>query len=197
MKRNLLFVVSLLWLLRGAAQPLDPAPDSDKAVKHFCEGLMECFNGGDIDRFLSLDTNTIVVWQNAEITKGGQGIRPYAEKMTKGEYAVISKVTFEPKILGSHVQGDWAIAWGDLNDHFILSGGKDLELNSRFTATLAKHENGWKVYAFHASVNAFSNPINEMAVKKIALIAGIGGIITGAIVGLVIASLLRRPKIPN
>jgi ketosteroid isomerase-like protein len=195
--KTLVVILSLCLFLSAGAQPMTGSANVDQAVKRFCESLMESFKGGDIDRVLSLDTNTIVVWQNGEITEGRPGIRSYVEKMTKGEYATIRKVTFEPKILGAHVQGDWAIAWGDLNDHFVLSGGKDLPLNSRFTATLAKDGDSWKLSVFHASVNAFSSPITEMAVKKIALIAGVGGIITGAIVGLVIASLLRRTKNPN
>jgi ketosteroid isomerase-like protein len=196
MKTSVIFVL-FLFAKSAAAQPLGASPNVDQAVKGICEALMASFNGGDAERSVSLDTNVVVVWQNGEITEGRAGIRPYVEKMTKGEYATISKVTYEPKILGAHIQGDWAIAWGDLNDHFVLKSGKDLALNSRFTATIAKGADGWKVHAFHASVNAFSNPITAMAVRKISLITGVGGIVTGVIVGLVIASLFRRARNPN
>jgi len=67
-------------------------------------------------------------------------------------------------------------------------------LNSRFTATIAKRGDKWLVSSFHASVNAFENPILMLAVKKIALIGGVGGIVVGIIVGIVAAGLLRRPK---
>jgi hypothetical protein len=116
--------------------------------------------------------------------------------MLKGDHPVVSKVTAEPKILGRHLQSDWGVLWGELNDHFLLTDGRDLPLNSHFTATIARRGDGWKVAGFHASVNAFSNPITAIAVKKISLVAGIGGIVTGVIVGLVIASLLRRSKNP-
>ena len=194
MKKNLLTVLSLTLFLNAAnGQP--SASEVDQAITHLREGLIESFNKGDIDHLLTfLDTNAVVTWQNGEVCEGTAAVRAYYDKMMKGEHPVVSKVTSEPKVLGRHIQGDWAVSWGELNDHFLLTDGRDLPLNSHFTATIAKRGDGWKVSAFHASVNAFSNPITAIAVKKIALVAGIGGIITGAIVGLVIASLRRRPK---
>jgi hypothetical protein len=174
------------------------ASEVDQAITHLREGLIDSFNKGDIDRLLTfLDTNAVVTWQNGEVCEGAAAVKAYYDKMMKGDHPLVSKVSSEPKILGRHIQDDWAVSWGELNDHFILTDGRDLPLNSHFTATIAKRVDGWKVSAFHASVNAFTNPITANAVKKIALIAGIGGIITGVIVGLVIASIFRRSKCPS
>jgi ketosteroid isomerase-like protein len=199
MKNNLLIVLSLALFSNCAlAQSNVWSLEVDKAIAPLREGLIDSFNKGDIDRLLTfLDTNAVVTWQNGEVCEGTAAVKAYYEKMMKGEHPVVSKVTAEPKILGRHIQGDWGVSWGELNDHFILSDGRDLPLNSRFTATIAKRGDSWKVSAFHASVNAFTNPITALAVKKMALAAGIGGIITGVIVGLVIASLLRRSKNPS
>src|SRR5215813_2941197 len=198
MKRKLLVAISLLLLVNIAgAQSNVWSLEVDQAITHLREGLIDSFNKGDIDRLLTfLDTNAVVTWQNGEVCEGTAAVKAYYNKMMKGDRPVVSKVTSEPKVLGRHIQGDWAVSWGELNDHFVLTDGGDLPLNSRFTATIAKRPDGWKVSAFHASVNAFSNPITAVAVKKIALVAGIGGIITGVIVGLVIASL-RRSKNPS
>jgi ketosteroid isomerase-like protein len=159
--------------------------------------LIDSFNKGDIDQLLTfLDTNAVVTWQNGEVCEGTAAVKAYYDKMMKGEHPVVSAVSSDPKVRGRHIQGDWAVSWGDLNDHFVLTDGRDLPLNSHFTATISKRGDSWKVSAFHASVNAFSNPITAFAVKKVALIGGIGGIVTGIIVGLVIASILRRWKNP-
>jgi len=199
MKKIVLSVLTLALLLSAArAQPNTPASDADQAISHLREGLIDSFNKGDIDRLLTfLDTNAVVTLQSGEVCEGTVAVKAYYDKMTKGDHPIVSKMTSEPKVLGRHIQGDWAISWGELNDHFLLTDGRDLPLNSHFTATIARRGDGWKVSAFHASVNAFSNPITAIAVKKISLVAGIGGIITGAIVGLVIASLLRRSKTPS
>lgn len=199
MKKILLIVLSLALFSNCAlAQSNVWSLEVDKAIARLREGLIDSFNKGDIDRLLTfLDTNAVVTWQNGEVCEGTAAVKAYYDKMMKGDHPVVSKVTAEPKILGRHIQGDWGVSWGELNDHFILSDGRDLPLNSHFTATIAKRGDSWKVSAFHASVNAFSNPITALAVKKMALAAGIGGIITGVIVGLVIASLLRRSKNPS
>jgi len=199
MKKNLLIVLSfMLFLTSALAQTNASSSDVDQAITHLREGLIDSFNKGDIDRLLTfLDTNAVVTWQNGEVSEGTAAVKAYYDKMMKGDHPVVNKVTCEPKVLGRHIQGDWAISWGELNDHFLLTDGRDLPLNSHFTATIAKRGDSWKVAAFHASVNAFSNPITTIAVKKISLVAGIGGIITGAVVGLVIASLLRRAKNPS
>jgi ketosteroid isomerase-like protein len=196
MKKNLLFMLSLTLFLNSAlAQSNVWSLEVDRAIGDLREGLIDSFNKGDIDRLLTfLDTNAVVMWQNGEVCEGTAAVKVYYDKRVKGDHPAVSKVTSEPKILGRRIQGDWAVWWGELNDHVFLSNGQDLPLNSHFTATIAKRGDGWKVSAFHASVNAFSNPITGMAVKKMALVAGIGGIITGVTVGLVIASLRRRPN---
>jgi ketosteroid isomerase-like protein len=197
MKKNLIVVLSLTLLLNNALAQNSPSSEVDQAITHLREGLIDSFNKGDIDRLLTfLDTNAVVTWQNGEVSEGTAAVKAYYERMMKGDHPVVSKVTSEPKVLGRHIQADWEVSWGELNDHFILTDGRDLPLNSRFTATVAKRGDVWKVSAFHASVNAFNNPITAIAVKKISLVAGIGGIITGLIVGLVIASVFRRAKNP-
>jgi ketosteroid isomerase-like protein len=194
MKQKLLVMLSVTLLLWNTALAQTNSSEVDKAIARLREGLIDSFSKGDIERLLTfLDTNVVATWQNGEVCEGTAAVKAYYDKMMKGEHPLVSKVTSEPKILGRHIQGDWAVSWGELNDHFLLSDGRDLPLNSHFTATIAKRGDSWKVSAFHASVDAFSNPIKGQAVKKMALVAGIGGVITGVLVGLVIASL-RRPK---
>jgi ketosteroid isomerase-like protein len=199
MIKKLLILLSLTIFLNSAmAQSNIWSIEVDQAITHLREGLIDSFNKGDIDRLLTfLDTNAVVTWQNGEVSEGTAAVKAYYDRMMKGDHPVVSKVTSEPKVLGRHIQGDWEVSWGELNDHFILTDGRDLPLNSRFTATVAKRGDVWKVSAFHASVNAFNNPITAVAVRKISLVAGIGGIVTGLIVGLVIGSLFRRAKNPS
>ena len=190
----LILSLTLLW---NVALAQTNSSEVDKAIAYLHKGLIDSFNKGDIGRLLTfLDTNAVVVWQSGEVCEGTAAVKAYYDKMMKGEHPAVSKVTSEPRVLGRHIQGDWAVSWGELNDHFLLSDGRDLPLNSRFTVTIAKRGDSWRVSAFHASVDAFSNPIKAAAVKKMALAAGIGGVITGVLVGLVIASLRRRPNNP-
>jgi ketosteroid isomerase-like protein len=190
-----LALLSCAVLARAQVNTPPVAPDVEAAVTSLRKGLVDSFNRGDIDRLLTyLDTNAVVTWQNGEVCEGTGAVKAYYERMMIGDHPVVSKVTADPKVLGRHFQGDWAISWGNLNDNFVLTDGRELALNSHFTATIARRGDRWLVTAFHVSVNAFDNPVLSLAVKKVSLFAGAGGAVAGFIGGLMAMLLLRRSK---
>ncbi|HEU5126113.1 MAG TPA: nuclear transport factor 2 family protein [Verrucomicrobiae bacterium] len=196
MKKHFIVVLVLSLFFSAHAQTNLPMElDADFAVKQLREGLVDSFNQGDIDRLISyLDTNAVVTWQNGEVCEGPAAVKAYYERMMKGDHPVVSKVTADPKILGRHAHGDWAVSWGVLNDDFVLTDGRHLPLNSRFTATIIKRGERWLVSSFHVSVNAFDNPITNLAVKKISIAVGIGGIVVGLFIGVITAGIIVRRK---
>ena len=191
MKKNLLILVTLAIIL--TAPQLSSAatdPEVEQEITKLREGLVDSFNHGDIDRLLTfLDTNAVVTWQNGEVCEGTAAVKAYYDRMMKGDHPVVVKVTSDPKVLGRHIQSDWCVSWGDLNDHFTLSDGRDLPLNSHFTATIAKRGDHWMVSAFHVSVNAFDNPITVLAVKKVSWVVGIAGLIAGILLTAIVVRL--------
>ncbi len=198
MKKLLVIIVTLASFALTAEAQVNPPPmdtATEQAITKLREGLVDSFNHGDIDRLLTyLDTNTVVTWQNGEVCEGAGAVKAYYERMMKGEHPVVSKVTADPIVLGRHFQGDWAVSWGNLNDHFVLTDGRELPLNSRFTATIARRGDRWLVTAFHVSVNAFDNPVLSLAVKKTSMFASIIGLVAGFLTGVMVMRLLRRPK---
>jgi ketosteroid isomerase-like protein len=191
------FGVVILITFSAWTQVSPPTDEAgiEQAITQLRQGLIDSFNQGDIDRLLTyLDTNAVVTWQNGEVCEGPAAVKAYYQRMMKGDHPVVSKVTADPKVLGRHVQGDWAVSWGNLNDQFLLTDGRELPLNSRFTATIARRGDRWVVSAFHVSVNAFNNPIMALALKKLAVVVGLIGIVVGILGGLVAARLLRRAK---
>jgi ketosteroid isomerase-like protein len=197
MKKYLLVFSVLVFTAISASAQVNEATNSttEQAITKLREGLVDSFNKGDIDRLLTfLDTNAVVTWQNGEVCEGAAAVKAYYERMMKGDHPIVVKVTADPKVLGRHIQGDWAVSWGDLNDRFILSDGRDLPLHSHFTATIAQRGDRWLVSAFHVSVNAFDNPIIAIAVKKVSLVVGIVGFVVGCLVTGLVARLLRGTK---
>lgn len=187
----------LAGILTTSAQTPPPAAraEDEAAITRLREGLIESFNRGDIDGLISyLDTNVVVTWQNGEVSQGPAGVKAYYERMMKGDKPIVRKVTAAPTILGRQLHGDWGISWGELNDNFELTDGRQLHFNSRFTATIARRGDRWLITAYHASINAFDNPVLSLAVKKVASVAGVGGVVAGLLIGLVLARLLRRPS---
>ena len=163
--------------------------DPTQAITQLRQELIDSFNKGDLDRLLShLDPDVVVTWQNGEVCRGPEAVRAYYNKMMTGPEWRVQKVSADPKVDDRHVYGDWAVSWGSMNDHFVLTSGEELSMNSRFTATIARRGDAWKVTSFHASVNAFANPILRFAAKK----AGSAGLLIGVIVGVLASFIATR-----
>ena len=168
--------------------PPPAATDATVAITELRTGLIDSFEKGDINRLVSyLDPNVIVTWQNGEVCQGPDAVRAFYTRMMTGENRVVREIKSEPEVIGRHVYGDWAVSWGNLHDRFILTDGRDLPLNTVFTATIAKRGDRWLVTGFHASVNAFDNSILKLAVHKTAMwssiVAGVIGLLIGWVLG--------------
>lgn len=192
----------ILFVLISIAQPLlaqttqgVTEPDPLKAIALLRGELIDSFNKRDIDRLVSnLDPDVIVTWQNGEVCRGPQAVRDYYNRMIAGPDPVVVNFSSDPVVADRHVYGDWAISWGNLHDQYELKDGDKFTLNSLFTATIARRGDAWKVVSFHASINAFDNPILGIVAKKSAVWSGIIAAIVGVIVGVVAGRILGRRK---
>jgi ketosteroid isomerase-like protein len=199
---SILSRVALFVFLSLAALPVNgqtaPAPTtgtSATAVTLLRQELIDSFNKADLDRLLShLDPDVVITWQNGEVCRGPEAVRAYYNKMLTGPQKRVEKVSADPKVEDRHVYGDWAVSWGRMNDHFLLTDGSDLAMDSRFTATIARRGDVWKVTSFHVSVNAFDNPILGLAAKKAGTWALIIGLVVGLLIGLIGGVLIGRRR---
>jgi len=172
-------------------------PDALKAINLLRTELVDSFNKGDVNRLLShLDPDVVVTWQNGEVCRGPQAVKAYHDRMMAGPNRIVAKLSSNPVVDDRHVYGDWAVSWGNLHDDYELNDGSKFKLDSRFTATIAHRGNEWKVTSFHASVNAFDNPILGVAAKKVGTWAGVIGALVGVVVGGGIAWAMGRRKKP-
>jgi ketosteroid isomerase-like protein len=197
MKTLLLCLLALLALPAWGQTPSTP-PASDEvsaAIDRLRTGLVGSFKKGDIETLVTfLDPEVVVTWQNGEVCRGPEAVRAFYHRMMTGEKRVVREIQSEPEVLGRKVAGETAISWGNLHDHFILSDGSDLPFNSVFTATVAKRGDRWLVTAFHASVNAFDNPVLSLATRKTALWIGLGAGAGGLILGLILMRFFAGKK---
>jgi ketosteroid isomerase-like protein len=202
MKSLSLAMVFCLCIVSGAvAQTTRTAvtdADALSAINSLRTELVDAFNKGDVDRLIShLDPDVVITWQNGEVSRGPDGVKAYYNKMMTGENRIVQKLSAEPTVDDRHIYGDWAVSWGNLHDEYTLNDGKSFKFDSRFTATIAKRGAEWKVVAFHASVNAFDNPILRMAASKVGTWAGIIGGVIGLFVGLLIGRMRGKRPAPT
>src|ERR1700677_1587949 len=187
--KKLLACLFLALSLPGYSQSpqTPPSDETTAAITTLREGLIDSFNKGDIDKLLTyLDPDAVVTWQNGEICKGPDEVKAFYQRMMTGDNRIVREVKAAPEVTGRHVYGDWGVSWGNLHDHFVLMDGRDLQMNSTFTATIAKRGDRWLVVAFHTSVNAFDNPVMSLAIQKTGMWIGIAGAVAGLLLGLLI-----------
>jgi hypothetical protein len=96
--------------------------------------------------------------------------------------------------LSTLYSGDTAVAFGDMKDHFKLMRGMEFDLQSRWTATLIKQAEGWKLAALHVSTNMFENGVSALLIKWAAIKTGIATLFVGLLCGLLAATMWNRRK---
>jgi len=152
------------------------------------DGLVDAINKGDIERQLTyLHPNVVVTALNGEVSRGRDGVRAYFLKMTTGPKRVVESFHCEVMVdeLTILYGAETGIAFGSALQNYKLTDGLNLDVKTRWTATLVKEHDRWLVASLHASASLFDNPLLAMA-KRTAYWAGGISLVVGLIVGLVI-----------
>lgn len=189
-----IFVASTCAAQETDMPPEDPAHDEIRSLR---DGILEAFEKKDIDKMLSYMTDQVVITvQNAELLRGHEQVREFHERMSEGDKRLVKslKTDFEVDDLSILYNGDTAIAFGSTRDQFQLSSGMDFTLHSRWTATLVKQDDGWKVAALHISTNMFDNGVSNLMIKWAGLKAGGIALALGLVLGAVVTSFWKRRK---
>jgi len=194
--RALALFVCISALSYSQTPPPSTDTEAGAAITQLREGLIDSFFKGDIDRALTyLAPDVVVTWQNGEVSRGPAEVKAYYNRVMTGPDRVVKEIRAKPEVEGRNFYGDTAVSWGNLHDQFVLADGKELPFNSRFTIVTAKRGDRWLVVGYHASIDAFDNPVLKMAAKK-GFLWGAGiGVIVGLLVGFIVFRQLRRPVV--
>lgn len=179
------------------AVPEAPTPDQLHDELRALRAAMEtALNDRDLDALVAHVTEDVVfTTMNNDVVAGPEGIRDYFLKMLEGPDRVVDSVTshFEADALSTLVEDDVAIAVGKSHDRYVLRGGREFEIEGRWTATLVRRDGRWLVAAFHYSTNVFDNPILAAQRKAATWIAaGLGAAML--IAGLLLGRFLARRR---
>lgn len=179
----------------GASTPDAAAQEAiHEQLRALRERMFSAYEKRDMDALLTdVVPEVVITWQNADRNKGHDEFREFYDRMMNGENAVVKDIssTFEVDDLSLLYGNDTAIAHGTQADKFALNDGSEFTLNSKWTATVIKRDDGWKVASFHVSANIFDNPLLDVATGWL-MKAGIAGGIAGLTIGLLIGRAFRR-----
>jgi uncharacterized protein (TIGR02246 family) len=158
-------------------------------LRQLRDRMFAAYEQRDMDKLLAdVDQNVVITWQNGDRNEGHDEFLKFYEEMMNGDSKIVQDIssTFEVDDLSVLYGDDTAVARGTLTDHFVLSDGSDFTLNSKWTATVVKKDDAWKVASFHVSANIFDNPILALAqgwLMKVGLIAAVIGLVVGLLIG--------------
>jgi ketosteroid isomerase-like protein len=200
-----LFAVSACFVTPlglGSAAPAKTKATADDAaeapvhkdLRAARDAIVEAVNAGDLDALLKhVHENVVVVWQNAEISRGHDGIRAYYHRMLKGPNRVLTGFQIEPTVNElTIIYGDDAgIAYGTAVSKFQFADGGSMDLDGPWSATLVKEGGAWKIAGFHASAGLFDNPILRKAASAVYWGSSIAAVV-GLVLGAGIVALLKR-----
>lgn len=183
-----------LVALPAQGQTTSPENPAHQELREMRDGLLDAMNKGDLEGTLKfLETNVVITWQNAEVSRGHDGVRAYYNRVMTGPNKIVNSFNckIHPDELTILYGDNIGICYGSSEEHYQLANGRELKVNGRWTATLVKENGHWLVASLHCSTNLFDNVIVDIE-KKAAWTTGAVGLGIGVLLGLFFGLLRRR-----
>ncbi|MBK8233429.1 MAG: hypothetical protein IPK72_23350 [Candidatus Eisenbacteria bacterium] len=166
----------------------DERRDDRLALRAMLQEITEGINRRDWDSLTPwLDRDVQVTMIDCATLRGPEALMDYVESKLERFGSVLIGFTVDPSLAAPAVfHGETAIVALQSADRFHFRNGRDLTVQSTYSAAMVRKESGWKLVALHAGVNAFANPISDQ--KQLWLtggmvVAGLAGLLVGSIVG--------------
>jgi ketosteroid isomerase-like protein len=199
MKKILRAICLILALLSSVALPMQgqtalPENPAHGELRQMRDGLLDAMNKGDFEGTLKfLETNVVITWQNAEVSRGHDGVRAYYNRVMTGPNKIVESFgcSIHPDELTILYGNNLGICYGSSDEHYKLANGRELNVKGRWTATLVKENGHWLVASLHCSTNLFDNVLLNLA-RKAAWMAGAVSLGIGILLGLLFGMRWRR-----
>jgi ketosteroid isomerase-like protein len=195
-------IVFFIICLMGApfrVQAEEPDHKIHEELRSVMKQVESAINSGDYDKMLPVLSEKIrAAPVNQEFLSSRPAVSAYFQKWfgPKG-YLKKLEIKFEADSL-TELSPDktWGIVTGKGVEKYILSDGRPFDILTRWTATMAKEEDGrWRIRAIHIGTNFLDNPIlaqAKSAIWKAAAVCGLIGLLLGGFLG----RLICRKRLP-
>jgi len=192
----------LLVALLLCAFPVYAAEEPDQEIHQELRGILatlqSSINEGNYDAMLPVVSRNIRATPiNQEVMSSHEEVTAYFKKwFGPGGYLKKLDMKLDADAL-TELSADktWGLVRGSGLERYTLSDGREYDMKTRWTATVAKESDGkWRLRAIHIGTNFLDNPIladAESWIKKMAVAGSLGGLIVGAVLGFLFG---RRKK---
>lgn len=186
-------IVTLIVAGSVAAQPPAKEDVAHEQLRMLRKEMVDAVNAGDVERLLThLDDDVVVTFMDSQVCRKPAGVRAYLDRMLKGETRVVKEFHCEPTVDElTHLYGDTGVAFGSSKDAYSLTDGREFLATTRWTGTLVRKGDRWKVASFHASESVFNNPILDLAKRALYWTGGVAGVV-GLLAGVVVGRVTKR-----
>jgi hypothetical protein len=196
MRTRALVLITFVALTSSIVYAQEPQAPIHDALRQLKARLVVAMNKNDIDGIVrELHPNVVITWQNAEVSRGPQGVRAYLERMTKGPNKAVRGYHAEIEVddLTTLYGDNTGVAYGSSVERFDLVSGRTFTLHGRWSATMVRENGRWLLASVHASSNLFDNPLVD-ATRKMLLLALAGSALVAFICGLVFGRRTRKVR---
>lgn len=199
-KRLLTLCLALLCVLFGTATYAADEPDHEihQELRALLQGMQQAINTekySDLEQYFN--ENLRVTTINQEVITSRPEITAYFKRWF-GPGGYLKKVDMNLKadaLTELYADKSVGIVRGSGVEKYILADGRHFDMNTRWTATVAKDADGkWRILALHIGTNFLDNPILNKAEASV-MYVGAGGALGGLVLGgLLVFFLVRRKK---
>ena len=136
----------------------------------------EALNTGNIDAFKRiLNEPFFITTSNQKTFTDLNGFKSYYNDLFSGPNAPLKSLSLDPKaeIKTAFITENVGLCYGISNDTFVFKNGKSKKMLTKWTATVVKNNNDWKLANLHLAIDAFDNPMLKSMQETIYLASGI------------------------
>ncbi len=196
--RSLIALILMTVMVRAGAADDARAADH-QALQALLVTMTTALNEQKLDEVAKhLDQDFSLTFVDQVVVSDVAGLKTYFARWL-GPDSTLASVRFAPKVERPAIffAGDTAFASGISEDVHTLKDGRGGVMPVRWTATVTKRGEAWKVVTLHVGISLLDNPVLTMAkdaAKQGALIAGlVAGVVGMALGALLMLTLRRKP----
>lgn len=168
MKIRLITALLLSLLLPVLLQAQAPAPDREadhQALRELLKKAVDAINAQNVPGLQGCFAKEFVFTSPDQmVITSGEELQAYYERFFTNAEAPITKMQTEVQadILTRFTAANAGYCYGTSLDIYTLKNGRQVKINSRWTAVVVKENDAWKVAAVHVGVNFLDNPVMTM-----------------------------------
>ena len=195
MFRTLVMVALLLLAGRALAEAPDQTiHDELRGLLHGIEQAVNEERYGDLAPYFHQDMRVTTI--NQEVLASPGEIAPYFQRWF-GPGGFLKKVDMTltaDALTRLDPEKRYGMVTGSGLEKYMLTDGRSFDMKTRWTATLARSEDGkWRILALHIGTDFLDNPVLAAVEKSLVYFAA-GGMAAGLVIGLLVMAFLRRRK---